>query len=387
MENLYYVGVNMANFALAVLVTQFIWYLIKRFSKSKKKDVTEQTPWYNVVLSVFVALFSGDRALVGIFTLIVTLIIALIGIKRKGVQEKQISNWGFGITLCIIGLVGTMSYYGMWIYIVIGTFWIWLTVYNKSQKFFRLTPKVFSSLILLAIGIIVFFVGNYYDKETAHIRTDDYSVKLGKKEATISGVATPNVKVKTYLDGEEITPSEETDSDGNFSFQAKTPGKWTVKVTKNGKTASDTTIVKKSQAWKDYQAKEGAEKAKEAFNEAYADAFSNLDSIGVEEYNAWADANNAGGGGTIDDTLKQVQKKNSKDIIAAYVNLSTLKDNLKKLQESGNSDADTYREYYTDIKKLQTTVLNPPAGDIDNFGDDFEDQRNTVNSNLDMLEE
>ena len=43
-------------------------------------------------------------------------------------------------------------------------------------------------------------------------------------------------------------------------------------------------------------------------------------------------------------------------------------------------------QYYADIKKLETTVLNPPAGEIENFTDDFEDQRNTVNSNLDLID-
>lgn len=41
---------------------------------------------------------------------------------------------------------------------------------------------------------------------------------------------------------------------------------------------------------------------------------------------------------------------------------------------------------YADIKKLENTVLNPPAGEIDNFTDDFEDQRNTVSSNLDLID-
>lgn len=43
-------------------------------------------------------------------------------------------------------------------------------------------------------------------------------------------------------------------------------------------------------------------------------------------------------------------------------------------------------QYYANIKKLETTVLNPPAGEIENFTDDFEDQRNTVKSNLDLID-
>lgn len=105
----------------------------------------------------------------------------------------------------------------------------------------------------------------------------------------------------------------------------------------------------------------------------------------MKEYNKLAELDNAGGGGTIDDTLEQIQKDNKADVLLITKEISTLQDDVKKLQQAGDADSDTYNSYYADIKKLEHTVLNPPAGEIDNFGDAFEDQRGTVNSNLNLL--
>lgn len=116
-----------------------------------------------------------------------------------------------------------------------------------------------------------------YHNPSIAVITENSSVNIGKKDVTVSGVANPNSKVKTYLDGEEVKPSEKADEDGNFSFQAETPGKWTVTVTKNGKTAKAKTVVHKSKAWQKYQAKEGAKKAKKEFAEEYEEAFDKLD--------------------------------------------------------------------------------------------------------------
>lgn len=382
MYTLYYVGNNILNFAIALLLVQPISYIKRSFLKksSIKND------WYNVILSLAILVFNQG---VGFTALIVTLIVALIGIKKQSIRDKKISDWAFGLTIALAGLIeiGDPSdgYYGTWIFVLIGGVWIWLTVFNKSSKILKLSPKIFYSLTLLLVGLIVFAIGDYSNKNTAHITTDNSSVDIGKKDVTVSGVATPNSRVKTYLDGEEVKPSEKTDEDGNFSFQAETPGKWTVAVTKNGTTAKAKTVVHKSKAWQKYQAKEGAKKAKKEFAEEYEGAFDKLDSLGVKEYNKWAELDNAGGGGTIDDTLEQIQKDNKADVLLITMEISTLQDDVKKLQQAGEADADTYKSYYADIKKLEQTVLNPPAGEIDNFGDAFEEQRGTVNSNLDLL--
>lgn len=382
MYTLYYVGNNILNFAVALLLVQLISYIKKRFLK--KPNI--KNGWYNVILSLAILVFNQG---VGFTALIVTLIVALIGIKKQTIRDKKISDWAFGLTIALAGLIEIgdtgNGYYGTWIFVVIGGVWIWLTVFNKSSKILKLSPKMFYSLTLLLVGLIVFAIGDYSNKNTAHITTDNSSVDIGKKDVTVSGVATPNSRVKTYLDGEEVKPSEKTDEDGNFSFQAETPGKWTVAVTKNGTTAKAKTVIHKSKAWQKYQAKEGAKKAKKEFAEEYEEAFDKLDSLGVKEYNKWAELDNAGGGGTIDDTLEQIQKDNKADVLLITMEISTLQDDVKKLQQAGDADADTYKSYYADIKKLEQTVLNPPAGEIDNFGDAFEDQRGTVNSNLDLL--
>lgn len=76
-------------------------------------------------------------------------------------------------------------------------------------------------------------------------------LKMDGMSADVSGYATPNSKVKTYLNGKEVTPAEKADEDGYFSFEANKPGKWTVKITKNGETDTDYTVVKASKKYKE----------------------------------------------------------------------------------------------------------------------------------------
>ncbi|KEK15687.1 hypothetical protein QSJ16_07755 [Limosilactobacillus reuteri] len=288
-----------------------------------------------------------------------------------------------GIALVRVCIAG--SYAAMLTFIFLGAIWIYLSVFMKKDKLLKMSKKNSLMVLAIVVGLIVYAIGSNANYNTAHIETNDSSIKLGKKSATIFGYATPDTKVKTYLDGEEITPVEKSDSDGYFEFNAEAPGKWTVKVTKNGKTATDYIVVKKSSAWKKYQAKQGAKDAKEDFAAAYADAFEKLDSLGVDEHNTWASLDNAGTGGTIDDTLENIQKKNAKSILEVAGDFSDMEKDLKQLKAESVNDYNEYRLYYTDIKKLENTVLNPPAGEIDNFADAFEDQRNTVNSNLDLI--
>ncbi|EEU30577.1 hypothetical protein HMPREF0501_00955 [Limosilactobacillus coleohominis 101-4-CHN] len=338
-------------------------------------------------LLIFTLLCCNNSSYIaGIILIVIMLVLAIVGRNHSVVSDRKISDWLMGIGIAFVGACGDDGLYPMLAFVILGIFSIYLSVFVKRNKLLQMSKKYFLSGATIIIGLIVYAIGNNANYNTAHIETSDYSINLGKKSATITGYATPNAKVKTYLNGDEIKPAEKSDDDGYFEFDARTPGKWIVKVSKNGQTASDYTVVKKTSTWKKYQAKQGAKEAKKDFAVAYADAFDKLDSIGVSEYNAWAEENNSGSGGTIDDTLESIQKKHVKDVLAIESDISDMKEALKRLKEGNMDDYKEYRAYYSDIKKLENTVLNPPAGEIDNFGDEFEDGRNTVNSNLDFID-
>lgn len=67
----------------------------------------------------------------------------------------------------------------------------------------------------------------------------------------------------------------------------------------------------------------------------------------------------------------------------AKLDLILLQSELKVLEDSGNSDYDTYHQYYRDLKKFYNITVNPPAGDIDNFGDEYQDTRSSVSDDID----
>lgn len=379
------VGLALLEFGVTLLIAQALFFLT---SKIAKKDYSNKSNWFNFVLAILFTVFCCNDAsyVAGIVLIIVMLVIAILGNKKAIVSEKRISDWVMGIGIAVVGICTAGGLYpSMFTFVLLGAIWIYLLVFMKKDKLFKISKKNSLSCLAIVVGLIVYAIGNNANYNTAHVETSYASIKLGKKSATISGYATPDAKVKTYLDSEEITPAEKSDSDGYFEFNAEAPGKWTVKVTKNGKTATDYTVVEKSSAWKKYQAKKGSKEAREDFAVAYADAFEKLDSLGVDEHNTWADADNEGTGGTIDDTLENIQKKNAKNILEVASDFSDMEKSLKRLRAGNANDYNEYRSYYTDIKKLESTVLNPPAGEIDNFTDDFEDQRNTVNANLDLI--
>lgn len=44
-----------------------------------------------------------------------------------------------------------------------------------------------------------------------------------------------------------------------------------------------------------------------------------------------------------------------------------------------------YSNYYNDMVTFYRTVLNPPAGYKDNFGDKFDDLRDRINNDFDEM--
>lgn len=390
MYNLYYSGTNLLVLGAALLVTWGITFLV---TKRSKKERTKQliNNWQYAILAIILYVFyafawftTDANVLAGNLIVLVT-IVNLIGIKKPAIFEKRVNEWAVGLSFILAGLMIVFDY-SSWIYIeyiIIGILWIYFKIFYKKEIKFKYGFRGLMLAITIVAGIILYLFGNYVNVNTAHIRTNDYSVKLGKRSAVVSGYATPNSKVRTYLNGSEETPAEHADSDGYFEFTAQKPGKWVVKVTKNGKTDSDYTYVKKSAAWKKHQAKIEADRVIRHFEEYYQEAAEAIDNIGVDEYNTWSNENDSGVGGSIDSTLEKVQEKHKKDLNTAKLDLILLQSELKVLEDTGSSDYETYHQYYKDLKKFYIITVNPPAGDIDNFGNEYQDASLAVLDDID----
>lgn len=233
----------------------------------------------------------------------------------------------------------------------------------------------------MIIGFIVYSFGYNYEFNTAHIITDEYEVKMDGMSADVSGYATPNSKVKTYLNGKEVTPAEKADEDGYFSFEANKPGKWTVKITKNGETDTDYTVVKASKKYKEKK----ADLTKVRFMDSFAVMSDSLESLGVDEYNRWSEADDSGQGGSVNDLITQVQKEHKDDVLTATSKKVGLDESISELKNMNDKEYNQYSNYYNDMVTFYRTVLNPPAGYKDNFGDKFDDLRDRINNDFDEM--
>lgn len=95
MVNLLYSGENLVAFAIALLLTQLIIWSLSKWGKNDKFKHAINNNWYNVVLSVVMVIMglvinssSIYVGAVGILSLISSLIIALIGIKKNRYCRK-----------------------------------------------------------------------------------------------------------------------------------------------------------------------------------------------------------------------------------------------------------------------------------------------------------
>lgn len=233
----------------------------------------------------------------------------------------------------------------------------------------------------MIIGFIVYSFGYNYEFNTAHIITDEYEVKMDGMSADVSGYATPNSKVKTYLNGKEVTTAEKADEDGYFSFEANKPGKWAVKITKNGETDTDYTVVKASKKYKEKK----ADLTKVRFMDSFAVMSDSLESLGVDEYNRWSEADDSGQGGSVNDLITQVQKEHKDDVLTATSKKVGLDESISELKNMNDKEYNQYSNYYNDMVTFYRTVLNPPAGYKDNFGDKFDDLRDRINNDFDEM--
>lgn len=380
MENLYYIGQDLLYFAVALLGTQIIMWIAGKLIKDKEKKINFKTSWYNLIFSILFLLLYPQ---VGVILTVFNLLVLLFGIRFTVLKDKKVSDWGTGIIFILITVLNIFNgeYDKEWEFAIVGIAWLLFRFVIQKEKFWKFSKMGFFTLLSMIIGFIVYSFGYNYEFNTAHIITDEYEVKMDGMSADVSGYATPNSKVKTYLNGKEVTPAEKADEDGYFSFEANKPGKWTVKITKNGETDTDYTVVKASKKYKEKK----ADLTKVRFMDSFAVMSDSLESLGVDEYNRWSEADDSGQGGSVNDLITQVQKEHKDDVLTATSKKVGLDESISELKNMNDKEYNQYSNYYNDMVTFYRTVLNPPAGYKDNFGDKFDDLRDKINNDFDEM--
>lgn len=380
MENLYYIGQDLLYFAVALLGTQIIMWIAGKLIKDKEKKIKIKTSWYNLIFSILFLLLYPQ---VGVILTVFNLLVLLFGIRFTVLKDKKVSDWGTGIIFILITVLNIFNgeYDKEWEFAIVGIAWLLFRFVIQKEKFWKFSKMGFFTLLSMIIGFIVYSFGYNYEFNTAHIITDEYEVKMDGMSADVSGYATPNSKVKTYLNGKEVTTAEKADEDGYFSFEANKPGKWTVKITKNGETDTDYTVVKASKKYKEKK----ADLTKVRFMDSFAVMSDSLESLGVDEYNRWSEADDSGQGGSVNDLITQVQKEHKDDVLTATSKKVGLDESISELKNMNDKEYNQYSNYYNDMVTFYRTVLNPPAGYKDNFGDKFDDLRDRINNDFDEM--
>lgn len=380
MENLYYIGQDLLYFAVALLGTQIIMWIAGKLIKDKEKKINFKTSWYNLIFSILFLLLYPQ---VGVILTVFNLLVLLFGIRFTVLKDKKVSDWGTGIIFILITVLNIFNgeYDKEWEFAIVGIAWLLFRFVIQKEKFWKFSKMGFFTLLSMIIGFIVYSFGYNYEFNTAHIITDEYEVKMDGMSADVSGYATPNSKVKTYLNGKEVTPAEKADEDGYFSFEANKPGKWTVKITKNGETDTDYTVVKASKKYKEKK----ADLTKVRFMDSFAVMSDSLESLGIDEYNRWSEADDSGQGGSVNDLITQVQKEHKDDVLTATSKKVGLDESISELKNMNDKEYNQYSNYYNDMVTFYRTVLNPPAGYKDNFGDKFDDLRDRINNDFDEM--
>ncbi|EFK80657.1 hypothetical protein [Ligilactobacillus salivarius] len=380
MENLYYIGQDLLYFAVALLGTQIIMWIAGKLIKDKEKKINFKTSWYNLIFSILFLLLYPQ---VGVILTVFNLLVLLFGIRFTVLKDKKVSDWGTGIIFILITVLNIFNgeYDKEWEFAIVGIAWLLFRFVIQKEKFWKFSKMGFFTLLSMIIGFIVYSFGYNYEFNTAHIITDEYEVKMDGMSADVSGYATPNSKVKTYLNGKEVTTAEKADEDGYFSFEANKPGKWAVKITKNGETDTDYTVVKASKKYKEKK----ADLTKVRFMDSFAVMSDSLESLGVDEYNRWSEADDSGQGGSVNDLITQVQKEHKDDVLTATSKKVGLDESISELKNMNDKEYNQYSNYYNDMVTFYRTVLNPPAGYKDNFGDKFDDLRDRINNDFDEM--
>lgn len=395
MNNLYYLSQNFIIFGLGLLCTQATFLLL---NKTKKVAINYER-WFTIFLSlyfilmdkIFVFLFPLTIPLlgyIGVINIILLLPTAILSIKFTKILKYNILYWIVGVMLFLSGIGRLAPEYGTnpdCFIIALG--WLLFTIVLGDKPIFKLKKINFLATLFLIIGNLLFFFANFDYYLCPHITVSNSSVKMKNLSATISGTATPNTVVKIFYNGKEQTPSGKSNKYGDFSFDAKVPGIWKLQVTKNGETETASVKVIESNAYHEKQIKDQAKEIIKDFSLTYTITFYTADSLGVDEYNAWLKYIKEDSiYNSPDEVIDAIQREtdHKEDIKQLTENIELLSSYAKQLKQIGYEEADNYINYYQDINSFVNIVVSP-SGNISNFGDNFDSQRNIVKNDKESM--
>ena len=201
-DNLYSMGQNILYFTGSLLGTQIIMWLADKLVKDDEKRNKFKSSGYNIIFSV---LFLWFNTRLGIILLVFNLLVVLFGIRFTLLKDKKIADWGTGIILVLTTVLNVISgeYDKQWEFAVLGIAWLLFTVVFQNEKIWKFTRMGLFTLLSMVSGVVIYLIGYNYQFETAHILTTEYTTTMDGMSADVSGYATANAKVRTYLDGEE----------------------------------------------------------------------------------------------------------------------------------------------------------------------------------------
>ena len=87
----------------------------------------------------------------------------------------------------------------------------------------------------------------------------------------------------------------------------------------------------------------------------------------------------------MNDLIKKKKKEHKDDVLTATSKKVGLDESISELKNMNDKEYNQYSNYYNDMVTFYRTVLNPPAGYKDNFGDKFDDLRDRINNDFDEM--
>lgn len=378
MSDMYYIGSNIFAFSLALIFAFIVQLLIKKIKKGSHESSYSLNLYFAIgmILWAMTGLGENDLALPGWLTLVVQVILFLINKKDDKVEKRDYYTWATGLISIISGIY-VMCDYSTWSYcelVVLGILWIVIRVYLKEYKLWKLTSLRIYTIAIFLIGLIMWIVGYSDWNFSAHVYTDESETYISKKTVELTGTATPDTKVKVYLDGQRYDDVY-ADEDGYFSYKADTVGKYKFVVKYEGETDYDTTQVKASKAYKKRELK----RLNKNFYNTYLILGKDCEDFGNNALNAWDE-----GSEDPDSIYKRLQDENKDKIEKMQEKMWVLQFNIKAIKSLDKEAYAEYKKYYEDMYKFYNVSIDP-AGSFDDVQDEFGELDTQVASNARMM--
>lgn len=375
---MYYIGSNIFAFSLALIFAFIVQLLIKKIKKGSHESSYSLNLYFAIgmILLSMTELGQNDLALPGWLTLVVQVILFLINKKDDKVEKRDYYTWATGLISIISGIY-VMIDYSTWSYcelVVLGILWIVVRVYLKEYKLWKLTSLRIYTTAVFVIGLIMWVVGYCDWNFSAHVYTDESETYISKNTVELTGTATPDTKVKVYLDGERYDDVY-ADEDGYFSYEADTVGKYKFVVKYEGETDYDTTQVKASKAYKKRELK----RVTKAFAINYRIAGVDIEDIGKEALDDWNNTDE-----NPDDIYDRILDKQKDKVDEIETAMSDLKYQVNEIKSLDYDTYQEYKDYYEDLYNFKQAGLYP-VGTLDNVLDDYNDLDSKIASNFGLM--